>query len=239
MKNLDADWLTKGWIDFEYKQYILLDYLQKVSQQFDRKSLYPVLSDLVFHYNNLISLKENQSLIQEQIPKKLDKIDLKSLKMVYENVQLNDQLMEELQRVVDFALPKFKVHLQKGREVYDWVEQHMEVDTIGLRPIYDKEGYLFVGTESTSSIKIYRYKLSQIKNSEDHYFALETHLIKEEAVNLANHYGSIKLHLVKEHAELPNPATFLILSPSKLPYKNTVLPVAERLLMRTLNNTAA
>ena len=28
MKNLEKDWLTQGLIDFEYKKYILLSYLQ-------------------------------------------------------------------------------------------------------------------------------------------------------------------------------------------------------------------
>jgi hypothetical protein len=51
MKKLEEDWLTKGLIDFEYKKYILLDYLQHIKEQFKERRLYPFLSDLVFHYN--------------------------------------------------------------------------------------------------------------------------------------------------------------------------------------------
>lgn len=238
MKNLNANWLTEGWIDYEYKQYLLLDYLQKADSHFSRKSLYPVLSDLVFHYNNLVSLKENQNLIAEQIPRRLDKIDLADLKMVYKQIDLNDKLMQELDRIIDFAIPKFQEHIQHGKELYDWVEHNMEMDSVGLRPIYDKEGYLFIGAENDPTIKIYRYQMSQIKNKDDFFFALQTNLVKEETVDLANHYNNVKLHLLKEHKDLPNPATFVVLSKTKLPYKSTLLPVAERLLMRTLNNAA-
>ena len=53
MENLKDNWLTEGLIDFEYKKYQLLGYLQKVKDSFNRVELYPFLSDLVFHYRNL------------------------------------------------------------------------------------------------------------------------------------------------------------------------------------------
>ena len=37
MKKLEKDWLTRGLIDFEYKKYILLSYLQGVQSYFDDK----------------------------------------------------------------------------------------------------------------------------------------------------------------------------------------------------------
>ena len=58
MKKLEKDWLTSGLIDFEYKKYILLAYLQEVKGNFDSNKLYPHLSDLIFHYQNLLDLKK-------------------------------------------------------------------------------------------------------------------------------------------------------------------------------------
>ena len=46
MATLDKNWLTDGWMDFEYKKYVLLAYLQETAQQFDQKKLYPRLSEL-------------------------------------------------------------------------------------------------------------------------------------------------------------------------------------------------
>ena len=39
MKQLNPNWLTEGWVDFEYKKYLLLAYLQKVSIDFDERKL--------------------------------------------------------------------------------------------------------------------------------------------------------------------------------------------------------
>ena len=53
MEKLSKDWLTQGLIDFEYKKYVLMAYLQRVKTSFERIELYPFMADLVFHYRNL------------------------------------------------------------------------------------------------------------------------------------------------------------------------------------------
>ena len=57
MVSLDKNWLTEGLIDFEYKKYELLAYLKNVGKSFSENRLYPFLGDLIFHYNNILSLK--------------------------------------------------------------------------------------------------------------------------------------------------------------------------------------
>jgi hypothetical protein len=71
MKTLSETWFAEGFIDFELKKYTLLAYLQQVNKYFNETKLYPQLSDVIFHYNNLQALKENKKYLQEQFPKKL------------------------------------------------------------------------------------------------------------------------------------------------------------------------
>ena len=52
MKKLSPDWITEKHIDFEYKKYVLLAYLQEVNMNFEKTHLYPFLADLVDHYRN-------------------------------------------------------------------------------------------------------------------------------------------------------------------------------------------
>ena len=59
MKALNKDWITENSLDFEYKKYVLLAYLQSVEKEFEVQRLYPALSDLVEHYRNVILIKEN------------------------------------------------------------------------------------------------------------------------------------------------------------------------------------
>ena len=67
MEQLKVDWLTDGLIDFEYKKYVLLAYLKNVRANFDDKKLYPFMSDMVFHYQNLMTIKSNKSLLYENL----------------------------------------------------------------------------------------------------------------------------------------------------------------------------
>jgi len=60
MAELKQDWLTDGPIDFEYKKYLLLAYMQHVGQEFDARKLYPKFSELVEHYRNLETLREQK-----------------------------------------------------------------------------------------------------------------------------------------------------------------------------------
>ena len=41
MPKLSKDWITEKHIDFEYKKYVLLAYLQEVEKHFEMTSLYP------------------------------------------------------------------------------------------------------------------------------------------------------------------------------------------------------
>ncbi len=35
METLNKNWLTEGWMDLEYKKYLLLAYLQETAASFD------------------------------------------------------------------------------------------------------------------------------------------------------------------------------------------------------------
>ena len=70
MKKLSETWFAEGYIDFELKKYTLLSYLQEINHYFDANKLYPQLSDLIFHYNNLVAFRENKKYLQEHFPKK-------------------------------------------------------------------------------------------------------------------------------------------------------------------------
>ena len=147
MKKLEKDWLTSGLIDFEYKKYILLSYLQGVQSYFKDQKLYPCLSDLVFHYQNLQSLKQNKELLFENFPRKIARADFEKLKIHYKKIVEDDSLMKEMEQIVSFALPTLKSTLNEGRGLYEYIEDQLEVEPIGICPLYANDGYLFINEQ--------------------------------------------------------------------------------------------
>jgi hypothetical protein len=238
MEKLPNDWLTQGLIDFEYKKYLLLAYLQTVKNSFSRVQLYPFLGDLVFHYRNLIAVKENQQLIRESFPKEISVEDFQKLELTYRKLIEDDAVMNELESIIEFAIPQIKESLQEGSGIYDYVESKCEISPVGVTPLYANEGYLFVTQPPENETSVFRYQVSIFNDSQEQLRSLNTQFIISVQRNIANTYESIKLDLIRRYQDLPNPATFLILSKMKFPVTETLMPVAKRLFVKHISKTA-
>jgi hypothetical protein len=232
MDRLSKDWLTQGLIDFEYKKYILLAYLKSVKESFDRVALYPFLSDLVFHYQNLLAIKDNKSLIRESFPKELSLEEFKKLELSYRELIEDDSIMNELSSIIEWALPRFKNSLQEGSVIYEYVESQCEISPIGVTPLYAREGYLFVTVPPEKETNVYRYQLSIFEEQYDQLRSLNTEFIETVPKSPVTPYESIKINLVRRFRQMPNPATYLILSRVNFPFIETLMPVAKRLFVK-------
>lgn len=238
MDQLQKDWLTQGLIDFEYKKYVLLAYLKTVGNSFGRTELYPFLGDLVSHYRNLISVRENQALIRDSFPKEISLEELHKLELSYRKIVEDDKVMREIENIVEFAIPQIKGSLQQGSEIYELVESQCEIAPIGVTPLYAREGYMFVTQPPEKETSIYRYQVSIFEQSHEQLRGLNTEFIECLPTTFTNTYESIKLELVRRYREMPNPATYLILSKMKFPFTETLMPVAKRLFVKHISSAA-
>jgi len=238
MEKLSKDWLTQGLIDFEYKKYLLMAYLQTVKNSFGKVELYPFLADLVFHYRNLQALKENKALIRDSFPKELSLEEFRKLELSYREMIEDDVVMGELESIINFALPQIKDSLQEGSIIYEYVESQCEISPVGVTPLYAKEGYLFVTQPPEKETNIYRYQMSIFEGSQEQLRSLNTEFIERVEKNPANTYERLKLELIRKFKDLPNPAAYLILARMKFPFAETLMPVAKRLFVKHISQPA-
>jgi hypothetical protein len=238
MEKLSKDWLTQGLIDFEYKKYVLMAYLKKVRDSFNRVELYPFLADLVFHYRNLLAVKENKALIRESFPREISLEEFRKLELSYKAMVEDDAIMSELESIIDFSLPQIKSSLQEGSVIYEYVESQCEISPIGVTPLYAKEGYLFVTLPPEKETAIYRYQVSIFEGSQEQLRSLHTELIERVEKRPLDTYERIKLELIRRFKEMPNPATYLILSKERFPFTETLMPVAKRLFVKHISATS-
>ncbi len=238
MESLKDNWLTEGIIDFEYKQYQLLAYFKRVKESFTRVELYPYLSDLVFHYRNLLQVKNNHSLLRNSFPKELSPEGLKNLELNYKRMIEDDAVMQELDAIMEFALPKFKSSLDEGAFIYDYVESRCEISPVGLTSLYANEGYLFVTQPPEKETYVYRYQVTLFEQSTELMRGIHTQYLLTAPRSISNTYERLKLTLMSQYSELPNPSVYLILSKLKFPLDKTLMPVAKRLLVKELAKAA-
>ncbi len=239
MQNLPINWLTEGLLDFEYKKYRLLAYLQTVRTEFGQQKLYPVFSDLIMHYRNLQQVREHKKLAYEAFPQQITRADFEKLELVYEKIVQDDETMAQIEEVIQYASPLFKEALHEGKELYDFIERHLEINPVGITPMYFDEGYLFLDAFPGRETQVYVYRMSVFQNAYEKYRGIHTRLVRTVRRGLAITHENLKVQLVKENQELPNPATFVVVAKVPCPLDQALLPIAKRSLVKYVGNLAA
>ena len=238
MKALGVNWFIEGSIDFEHKKYILLDYLQEINRHFDRSKLYPNLSDLIFHYNNLLDFKRNKTVLQQAFPQSLTKADIDAVKLTYQKIVEDDTSMKEIENIISYALYKIDPAIQTGKEIYDFVESRLNIDPVGLVPLMPYSGYFSLRNGKDKTNWVYEYQISIFQNKDDKFRGINVNFIDTYEQSLVNTPESIKLDLISKHKHLPNPAVYYVVSDITFPLEQTLLPVAKQSLVKYISNAA-
>jgi hypothetical protein len=234
MKKLSKDWITEKLIDFEYKKYILLAYLQDVSQYFGEAKLYPYLSDLVEHYRDVVALRESKETIYNRFPKQANGADWEKFRLLYNKMVQDDEIMQSIESILQFSIPKFEYYLAEGKKIYDFVEEHINISPVGISPLNTHEGYLFLQNGDNKSTHVYEYQVTIFEDASEKYRAIRTQFLTTYTRSITNTCESIKTDLLRYNRKFPNPATYVIESEIELPREETFLPVAKRALVKYL-----
>lgn len=239
MKTLSETWFVDGYIDFELKKYKLLDYLQAINRCFDETKLYPQLADVIFHFNNLVGFRENKQYLQQQFPKRLSSMDMDKLQVIYEKMAADDELMEELESIICYALDKMQGTIRDGRQIYDLVEEEMSIIPVGIIPLSKEEGYMFVDNGVIRETRVYEFHITLFERQHERYRAMRTVYVDSWLRNFINTHESIKSDLIRHRHHLPNPAVYSVVTGKTFPLEETLLPVAKRTLVKYLSGKAA
>ncbi len=239
MKQLSETWFAEGRIDFELKKYTLLAYLQEVDRYFNENKLYPQLADIVFHYNNIVAFRENKKYLQEHFPKRLTGLQMEKLQLLYEQMIEDDELMKELEDIIHYSADKIKSTIYNGTEIYEFVEEKLNITPVGLIPLDTQEGYFFLSSRQMYETLVYHYRLSFFEKHDEKYRSIKTSFIDYRSRSISNTYEHIKSELIRHRKDLPNPAVYSIETELSYPVEETLLPIAKRSLVKFITVQAA
>ncbi len=235
MKKLNENWITEGLIDFEYKKYILLGYLQEVEKSFSEQKLYPFLSDMMEHYNNMVRLKESKTIVQKHFPKLISRLDFMNFKVEFERLLEDDQCLVEVESILDYAIPLMRDHLKEGKELYEFVEDKLNIFPVGIIPLNTETGYMFlIGSKSKKTI-VYEYQITIFENANEQFRGIRTEFVSHFNRSVSHTFENMKLELIKTYKKFSNPGTYVVESKMPFPIQETLLPIAKRSLVRYLH----
>ena len=238
MFSLNQNWITENHIDFEYKKYMVLAYLQEVEQYLNESKLFPIVSDLKKHHRNLIELKSQKEAIGRSFPKQLDGFDYKSFQLHYHSVLQDDHVMSTLQDIIDFSLPLFRRYLLEGNKIVRFVEDHLSISPVGIVPMRTCEGYVLITCKGQRYINVYQYEVSLFDDADDKFPSVNFKYDSSYEYSLTNTFEKIKHDLILKHQQIPNPAAFCITSDFQFPVAETLLPLAKMSLSKQLSQLA-
>ncbi len=233
MNSLRVESFFIGSRDVERKQYEVLQGLKSYTDEFHHNRLYPALSELIELYNALQDFLQKKN--DFKLPQNLKDVDLENKHLVFESP---DQANDEIERAVDliaWAIPMVARGIDEGKEVYNFVEEHIAIEEVGIMPMYKEEGYWFVPDHTVSVLHLLRYKVSLFSSTSERFRTLQTQVLESIARSFITQTPeSLKLDLIERYQDLPNPATYACETDLEFPFAATILPVAKRKLMSHL-----
>lgn len=223
------DWLEKGPLDLEYKQYKLLAYLKEVDQDWNQYLLYPHLTNVV-EYNRLLNLiSKNKSEIEELFPKEMVGIDLDTKKIIYEvKQQPNEKMGEDIQEIIEWGIGRLDEYSQIGIIIYEDIAEDIIVERVGLESNVKDEGYIIFNGDT---VKVYYFNIGRIIMDVDGGRFLFTKKVKEFKRKKFQTTNDIKLEILKESKHLSVPEFYSVEGHRPYPLEETVLPMVKRKIM--------
>ncbi len=233
MNRLHTDTFFSGAYDVETKQYEVLNGIKAYTSEFQHNRLYPALSELIELYGALQDFLNKKN--DFKLPQNLKDVDLDHKQLIFEQGEVANSDLERAVDLIAWAIPRLKQCLDEGREVYNFVDEHIQIEEVGIMPMYKEEGYWFVPEHTSSLMHLIRYQVSLFSSTSERYRSLKTQILESIAqANIHPTHESLKLDLIGKYHDLPNPATYACETDLEFPFLATILPVAKRKLMNHL-----
>ncbi|WP_138429092.1 hypothetical protein [Fodinibius saliphilus] len=233
--SLNLDFFTHVQTDFETAQYKVLAGLKEISEDFQKNKIYPHLSHLVDLYTKLDDILKRLQDLRDEFPKRIKKIDFVNQEIEHEVVFVQGSDLAKVEELIEWALPYIKAKIEEGRTIYEFVNDEIEVEEVGIVPNYTDEGYFFVPDNEESKLLLFEYEVTVFESAQDKYRSLKTAFMKAVQQGKAQlSPNAIKLELISNNKKLPNPATYAFNTDLNLPFNETIFPVTKRKLLRRL-----
>ncbi len=231
MKYLNIDSFVSKEDDIELNQYKILSGLKDYRSEFNKNRLYPALSELVYLSSQLEEILERKSSPGLPLPKGI-KNSRNDKNVFVEVITQAKEQKEYFFELIEWALPVIKGMIDEAYILYNFVDENMEIEEVGVRPVLKNEGYILVPDVQHALLQIHRYECSTYSSGETPFHSLKTRFIQTApALNFSSESEFVKIELVKKYRDRPNIAAYLCNNDLDFPFNETVFPVAKRKLL--------
>ena len=231
---MNTDWVFQEPIDFEHKQYVLLDFLQKMDKQLQNLKLYPNFQQISLHLAsvNLITEK-GQYLTLTRILKDPDDEILISDLLANSLPLFTKEEILEIYKVCLYSNDRIKDFFNQAKALWDVANDSISIEPIqNPKNIEPKEGLFFIKDNGLTYLYEFTIKLIK-KGAVDTKCVIKKVCICEED-SFEEKLSEVKKSLIKNINDpkiYKNLIVFKVHHTEQFPFKETLLPISKRKVM--------
>lgn len=231
---MKTDWLFQEPIDLEHKQYVLLDYLQKLDKNLNNLKLYPQFQEISLHLAsiNLLIEKGQYLTLGRQLKDPDDEILISDLIPVNCPLLTKEEILE-VYNVCKYSTENLRDYFNHAKAIWDIVNDTVSIEVVqNPKNIEPKQGLFFL--EYKEKTYLYEFIIKQIKKD-----SLETKCQIKKICECPNGEFNEKLKEIKKpliknlqdeevHGKL---IVFTVNHNNNYPLRETLLPIVKRKIM--------
>lgn len=232
---MDLDWILQEPIDFEYKQYLILDYVKKAEEKLDKFEIYPTFQELAIHFASMGRIKEHgQFITLKRLPEEVDD-EILITDLIYNTIRFKSEEEKiEVLSIADYAYDKFKDLFMIAKSAWSIVNESVSLKLINdLKEV--KGGYGYFTFNYENEMYVYEYKIQKLtpKTEENKCYVTKIyHGEKKELDNIITEFGMFGYNSPHKnnHLGLDFPQ-FKITFEQSFPLEGSLLSLTRRKIM--------
>jgi len=209
--------------DLEKSKYILLNKFKLCEMELNQSRLYPTYQMLINIYIQLVDIMNNHNKIFNK-----EYTDAISEEEMEEKHKLVNGELEKSFELMHWAFAHINKTLETGRAIYDFVDESINIESIGIISEHNKEGYFVLPDNRSRILRIIKYERNLykiLKTKEVGNYEWNIIVIPKEV---------LRNYIISD--DILNQIIYYLDTELSFPYIETILPVAKRKFLNFLEN---
>jgi len=160
---MKTDWLFQEPIDLEHKQYVLLNYLQKLDKNLNNFKLYQQFQEISLHLASInLLIEKGQYLTMNRVLKDPDDEILISDLIPIDCPNVTKEEILEIYHICRFSSDKLKDYFNHAKAIWDIVNDTVAIEVVqNPKNIEPKQGLFFLDYKDKTYL--YEFLIKPIK----------------------------------------------------------------------------
>ncbi len=218
MNNMNAAITLKDFTnvtDLECSKYLLLNKFRLCQKELDETKLYPTYQMLIDLHSQIAGIMQSHNRIFNK-----EYTDAITEQESEEKHMLINNELEKSFELMYWAFLKLGGLLENGRAIYDFVDESITIEAIGINTRYNTEGYFILPDNRERILRILKY-------SRNLYKILKTKEVANRRMTLVTIPNEVlKNEMISD--DILNQIIYMLDTELNFSYEKTILPVAKR-----------